>query len=181
LEGRNARQQVTQSNSCSCCVDLLCLFSCLLVCCLPLAAAVGWNGSERKEEGRKAPIYSTKQEAKTVADVASDEFKSLGAAIMSRHAAGSAAAFNARWMSFFGVEPEVCEEVWRYLDADEPEDQSAEPVHLLWALLLVKTYGTEAVLAGICGGGHKETFSKWAWHFLEKISYLEPEVVSSVR
>jgi hypothetical protein len=80
-----------------------------------------------------------------------------------------AEAFNARWMSFFGVQPEVCEEVWRYLNADEPEDQSAETVHLLWALLLVKTYGTEAVLAGICGGCHEETFSKWAWHFLEKI------------
>jgi hypothetical protein len=90
------------------------------------------------------------------ADVSTDEFKSLGAEIVRRHTAGAAEAFSLRWISYFGVKPEVREDAWRRLDADEPDDLFAKPVHLLWALLLVKTYETEPVLAGICGGcqGH---------------------------
>jgi hypothetical protein len=65
------------------------------------------------------------------------------------------------------------------LSEDEPDDKIGEPCHLLWALLLLKTYETESVLAGLCGGVNEDTFHKWAWHFIEKISYLEHEVVSS--
>jgi hypothetical protein len=135
------------------------------------------RGTKRAVKRRAA---APSKKPRLAADVSTEEFKALGAEIMRRHTAGAAEAFNTRWISYFGVEPEVCEDVWRRLDADEPDDWYAEPVHLLWALLLVKTYETEAVLTGICGGCHEDTFSKWAWHFLTKISYLEQEVVSAV-
>lgn len=134
------------------------------------------NGKKRVVKRRSA---APNKKPRLTADVTSEEFKSLGAEMMCRHTAGSTGAFSARWISYFGVEPEVCEDVWRRLDVDDPDDKYAEPVHLLWALLLAKTYETEAVLTGICGGCHEDTFSKWAWHFLTKISYLEQEVVRS--
>jgi hypothetical protein len=44
-------------------------------------------------------------------------------------------------------------------DLDAPDDKIAEPCHLLWALLLLKTYKTESVLAGLCGGEWMKTRS----------------------
>jgi hypothetical protein len=90
--------------------------------------------------------------------------------------------FDTRWHAHFYAEPEVCAHVWSLLDIednlDAPDDRIAEPCHLLWCLLLLKTYETEPVLSGLCGGVDEDTFSKWAWHFIEKVSYLEQEVVS---
>jgi len=104
-----------------------------------------------------------RKKAKLTVDVTVEEFKSLGGELMNRHAAGNAADFDTRWMSCFGAEPEVCADVWRRLeveeaDPDAPDDKIAEPSHLLWSLLLLKTYETEPVLSGICGGCDEGTF-----------------------
>ena len=50
--------------------------------------------------------------------------------------------------------------------------------HLLWALMLLKTYETEPGIASWVGGIDEKTLRKWAWVFIEEISFLEPEVVS---
>jgi hypothetical protein len=102
---------------------------------------------------------------------------------MNRFPGGNQRDFDSRWHSHFYAEPEVCADVWSRLDVSDtdpyaPDDRIAEPCHLLWCLLLLKTYNTEPVLSGLCGGIDEGTFSKWAWHFIEKVSYLEEEVVS---
>ena len=51
---------------------------------------------------------------------------------------------------------------WYWADPDAPDDKIAEPVHLLWALMLLKIYSTEVVLSGLCGVD-EDTFCKWAW------------------
>jgi len=116
-------------------------------------------------------------------------FINLGAAIMNQYDGGSSEAFERRWIVHFQVTPNVCSEIWHRLDLSigDPDDllkKNAEPKHLLWALLLHATYQTEAVLSSKIQNGegghaiHEETFQKWAWYFIEKMSYLEFKIVS---
>jgi hypothetical protein len=131
---------------------------------------------------RKAKKPKAKK-PKLTADVTASEFAELGGEIMNRFPGGNQGDFYSRWHSHFYAEPEVCADVWSRLDVNDtdpyaPDDRIAEPCHLLWCLLLLKTYNTEPVLSGLCGGIDEGTFSKWAWHFIEKVSYLEQEVVS---
>jgi hypothetical protein len=118
-------------------------------------------------------------------DVTVGEFTNLGAELMNRDSGGSdSKVFKERWTEHFFAEPVVLVDVWRRLkvdieaDPDSPDDKIAEPIHLLWALMLLKMYSTEAVLSGPCGVD-EDTFRKWAWYVIEKVSYLEHEVVSS--
>ena len=60
---------------------------------------------------------------------------------------------------------------------DETDARSAEPQHLLWCLLFLKTYDKESNLAAKCDLDEK-TYRKWVWYFTDKISWLEAEVVS---
>lgn len=117
---------------------------------------------------------------KLLSTVTAKDFREYGSDIMNRSLDGSQDVFEERWISHFGVEAEVCAEAWGRLDMDlaGPNDEAAKPYHLLWALLLLKTYNTESVLTGMCGGVDEDTIRKWAWDFIEKVSYLEPEVVS---
>ena len=123
-----------------------------------------------------------KKKPKLTVDVTAQEFAEIGAGIMNRFPGGSSDDFDTCWHAHFYAEPEVCAQVWSLLDIednlDAPDDRIAEPCHLLWCLLLLKTYETEPVLSSLCGGVDEDTFSKWAWHFIEKVSYLEQEVVS---
>ena len=54
----------------------------------------------------------------------------------------------------------------------------AKPCHLLWALLFLKVYAVEDVLAGMCECD-EETFRKYADRILSMISLLEVDVVHS--
>jgi len=80
--------------------------------------------------------------------------------------------------------PEVVADVWSRLgidrdDPDVPEDKSAEPKHLLWALLFLKTNLDDHNLSSKCEAVSEPTYRKWKWIFIGKISYLETEIVSS--
>jgi hypothetical protein len=71
-------------------------------------------------------------------------------------------------------------DTWRRLevDTDDLDERNSQPIHLLWALLLLKVYGKEEELASLAGAVDEKTFRKWSHIFVEKISYLQPEVVS---
>jgi hypothetical protein len=56
----------------------------------------------------------------------------------------------------------------------------ARPKHLLWALLLLKVYGTETLLSSFVGGVTEKTYRKWAWCFIDGIAKLESAVVSQL-
>jgi len=123
------------------------------------------------------------KKAKLSADVTVEEFKSLGTELMNRSPGGSQKVFLERWTQHYFAEPEVITNTWKRLavdiesDPDAPGDKIAEPVHLLWAAMFLKVYATESVLSGVCGVD-EDTFRKWAWYMVEKVSYLEHEVVS---
>ena len=128
----------------------------------------------------------------TTADAAGtvtlEDFNEIGAEIMNRAPPSmlgskkrtSTETFNDRWTSHFNAEPEVILDTWNRLQQTSfcgIEDNNEEPKHLLWACLLLKVYATEPVLSGMCGCD-EDAFRLYAWRFVEKISYLEPEVAS---
>ena len=73
-----------------------------------------------------------------------NDFRRLGGVIMDQDPEGkSERLFKRRWMSFFGVEPDVVAAAWNLLeiavnDPDDLEMNGARPEHLLWALLFLK-------------------------------------------
>ena len=84
-----------------------------------------------------------------------------------------------RFRANFGVSPIVCEKLWYLLIKfeDVAERSRCTPTHLLYALLFLKTYGTEAQLKAVHGRDEK-SFRNWTWTMLEHISNLSVEVVS---
>ena len=56
--------------------------------------------------------------------------------------------------------------------------RGASMERFLWAMMLLKSYDTEIVGAGRVGGVDEETFSTWAWYFIDELSYLEGDLVS---
>ena len=53
----------------------------------------------------------------------------------------------------------------------------AHPKHLLWGLMWLKIYSTEAVMAGMAKCDEK-MFEKWSWKFVVAVSLLKEKVVS---
>ena len=83
-----------------------------------------------------------------------------------------------RFRSFFGVDPDVCtclySKTFRFMEGKK----GSIPQHLLWALMLMKVYATEGVLASFAGVTEK-TFRKRAWEYIQAIATLKYEVVST--
>ena len=79
-----------------------------------------------------------------------------------------------RFRSNFGTTPEICSNVWVRIMFTRRKNipyPNPSPRHLLWALYLMKTYGTENCLAGNCSVDEK-TFWSWAWIFIKEVSRL---------
>ena len=90
-----------------------------------------------------------------------------------------AAAHNERdYKTMFGAKPEVCALCWNMM-CQSLEQTGAEPKHLLWGLMLMKTYAKEKPLCVLAGGVTRTTFRKWAWLIIPRIAGLRPQVVSS--
>ena len=120
------------------------------------------------------------KKAKIAAKVSVGEFEELGGHMLKRSVAGiSDATFEREWVAHFAVVPAVVFETWRLLGIDYSveEHKNIQPVHLLWALLLLKVYANEDVLCKICGC-HRDTYRKYAWQLIEMVSYLASDVVS---
>ena len=69
----------------------------------------------------------------------------------------------------FGVTPLVCALVWKSIGNAHPE--KSKFVHLLYALLFLKTYANEQEHRAITGTNEK-TFRYWCWIFIWLISEL---------
>jgi hypothetical protein len=76
------------------------------------------------------------------------------------------------FVQHFGAPAVVCSDVWRY--ATLPA--GTRPIHILWALLFLKTYLTEIILCSIVGATTK-TFRKWIWPVIRAIAALSIYVV----
>ena len=101
-------------------------------------------------------------------------FIAEGNDIMQKSRRVSARTTDSRFCAHFGTSAVVCVDLWNMIG---PID-GRKPVHLLWGLMLLKLYCAESVLCTLAGGVHEQTFRKWAWLFVNKISELQYRVVS---
>jgi len=85
-----------------------------------------------------------------------------------------------KYTAFFGTTPFVCSLLWAMLEPCRKMPRGVQPKHLLWALMFLKIYGTEAVNCNLADGVDEKTFRKWAWLFVEGIAALEQGVVRIV-
>ena len=76
----------------------------------------------------------------------------------------------------FGVSPVHCSMIWAKLQQRDLVG-FGRPVHLLWALILMKQYAHESILASLTGV-HPNTFNEWAFYYIEQIAKLKPDFVS---
>ena len=74
--------------------------------------------------------------------------------------------------------PEFCAHIWELMDPSSLPN-GAEKKHLLYALIFLMIYGTESLHASMAGGVDEATFRNWSWFFVNELSLLEAEVVSS--
>lgn len=91
---------------------------------------------------------------------------------------------NAEWFSMrnfkahFGASPAVCFDLWSMIDPIITMGVGALPVHLLWALMLMKVYATEHMLTSQVGASSEKVFRKWAWRFIAAIEEVAFSIVS---
>jgi len=104
-----------------------------------------------------------------------DDFISLGCRFWGNSGVGTAPkvcqANSRRYREFFGCTPFLCSLLWEMLLDQGLIVVGTHPIHLLWALLFLKQYNTEAVNAGICYCDEK-TYRNWIWAFVDAISEL---------
>ena len=107
-----------------------------------------------------------------------DEFHCLGFQYIGRPGTGSLQTQMRRFRSHFGIDWHLCSKLWFLLMPYLIDEvKRAKPMHLLWALLFLKLYDGEEILASKVGCDEK-TFRKWTWNIIDLISYLQGEVVS---
>ena len=96
---------------------------------------------------------------------------------MRRHKVASEDVEKRRFHATFGTCPELCSVIWGRLIQYGLLPEQRLSFHLLWALMFMKLYCSESVHCALAGGVDEKTFQKWAWLFVDAISWLEPYVV----
>jgi hypothetical protein len=89
-----------------------------------------------------------------------------------------------RFRSFFRMQFEILRMVWDMLGEGGLYPEKSKPKQLLWTLYFLKVNPREgqgcAAFDGSSGGVNPKTMHKWVWFFLERITELADEVVSSL-
>ena len=80
-----------------------------------------------------------------------------------------------RFRAFFGVSPSTASLLWGKIKSLDWAPRS-QAKHILWALLLMKVYDSEEVMAGFLGVD-EETFSIHAFEMVKVIARLKPYYV----
>ena len=107
-----------------------------------------------------------------------DEFERMAIGSMNRPVQGSRKIRQRRIKSRFGVPPIVMAKCWEMFESEAgPLPQWSKKCHFLWALYLLKVYGTESELSSNVGISDEKTFRSRAWYFVGLLAYLTPEVV----
>lgn len=112
-----------------------------------------------------------------------DDFESIAFGLFRQGIiSGSTKVRNRRMIAWIGSTPEMLARVWYLLEEGFGGmlPRGATKERLLWALLLLKNYNSTEMNAAQCGGVDEKTFRKWAWWFLEELSFLESHVVSKL-
>jgi hypothetical protein len=107
-------------------------------------------------------------------------FEQLGAKLMGRSVAKALTTRSRNFVAWFHARPREVAITWNLLclegHLDDLGPNSVNPDHLLWALMFMKLYTNETVLASVAGCTEK-TFRKWAWFYTEAIAKLDVKVV----
>jgi len=103
------------------------------------------------------------------------EFMSMGRRITHQADGRCFSTELRRFRAFFGVSPSTCTFLWAKIDTFNLAPR-ARPVHLLWALLFLTVYDTEAVIAGFLGID-EQTYREWSFELVKVIAKLKPHLV----
>ena len=82
-----------------------------------------------------------------------------------------------RFRAHFGISFLVMSELWSLLNPYEQISKRAQAKHLLWTLVYLKVYQTEAIHCTIVKCKTRETFRNWVRKFTTAIRELEPQVI----
>jgi len=74
-----------------------------------------------------------------------------------------------RFREYFGCSPDICKILWDLLEDFHPH--GAHPKHLLYALLFLKQYNTEAINRALCKVD-ENTFRFWSWVYVHGLAEL---------
>jgi len=69
----------------------------------------------------------------------------------------------------FGVSLDTCVTAWNLCVDSNLLPFGTQQYHFLWALMFLKLYGTESMLARLAGATRK-TFRKWVWPIIRCLS-----------
>ena len=87
---------------------------------------------------------------------------------------------NRGFREAFGCSSRECSLAWLLVaDGWTNRPKQATKIRFLWALSLLKTYDTETNMANSCGVDEK-TFRKWAWFFIQELSFRIGDIVSKL-
>lgn len=81
-----------------------------------------------------------------------------------------------RFRGWCGCSSETAAKCWMLLTRGGLK-KGATMERFLWGLMMLTSYDTEIVGAGRVGGVDEKTFVKWAWYFVDAISFLEGDLV----
>lgn len=94
------------------------------------------------------------------------EFWSLGCEITKHKTSGSYNVGLRRFRSLFGTTPAICGLIWNRLAVHCGHPHGSHPEHLLYSLMLLKSYPTESQMRAMTGRDEK-TLRKWAWIYID--------------
>ena len=104
-----------------------------------------------------------------------ETFWELGNDIIRRRTRMHVRSSHERFRATFGTDAVICAILWTRLDFEQMPN-GYKPLHLLWALMFLKVYAAEPVLAALAGV-HERTYRKWTWCFVDAISTLQYSVI----
>lgn len=115
-------------------------------------------------------------------NVTQDDFMCIGMSIMGRNHHHANETSRRRFSAWFGTDPQTCAILWEKLNyygwLDYAGIRGTHPKHLLWSLMFLKCYATEAVHSANVGVDEK-TYRKWIWFYLEGITLLRKHIVGT--
>lgn len=126
------------------------------------------------------------KKSKIAYELTAQEFWRLGASIIGKATTGSEDALRRFFLEFFGVNEAVCALVWHKLgineESNEEDCKGCEPCHLLWGLLWLKDYSTEAKLCKLVATDQQavdpKEFRARSQFIVERIADIHADVVS---
>ena len=77
----------------------------------------------------------------------------------------------------FGCPFKVVSKLWNMLDPIGKMSNRCKPIHLLWTLVFLKVYKSEAVHCRIVGCKSRDTYRNWVDRFTETIADLAEDVI----